>query len=145
MTQINNLTAVDALSGGDAVPIWSSAQGDTRRTSMTTIAAYIAEQTATLPPVRQYAAPVTGATVTVGQPNPTWLVLTGTGTLADLTISLGLDPADLQEVTVSATGQVTALTVTGTVPVLNAPTSIVAGGFFVMKFDGATPAWRRIG
>jgi hypothetical protein len=145
MTNINQLTAVDTLSGGDAVPIWSQGQGDTRRTSMTTIAAYIAEQTATLPPVRQYAAPVTGATVTVGQPNPTWLVLTGTGTLADLTISLGLDPADLQEVTVSATGQITALTVSGTAPVLNAPTSIVAGGWFSMRYDAATPAWRRVG
>jgi hypothetical protein len=145
MTNINQLTAVDTLSGADAVPIWSQGQGDTRRTSMTTIAAYVAEQSATLPQVRQYAAPVTGATVTVGQPNPTWLVLTGSGTIASLTIALGSDPADLQEVTVSATGEVTTMTVSGTAPVIGAPSTIAPGGWFSMRYDAATPAWRRVG
>jgi hypothetical protein len=44
MTTINQLSAVDSLSDGDNFPVYSNAQGDTRRASMTTLAEYIDAQ-----------------------------------------------------------------------------------------------------
>lgn len=41
MSTINQLSAVDSLQGGDNLPLYSNAQGDTRRASMTTLAEYI--------------------------------------------------------------------------------------------------------
>lgn len=39
MTEINRLSAVDEVEGGDAFPLFSSAQGDARKASFTTIIA----------------------------------------------------------------------------------------------------------
>jgi hypothetical protein len=41
MTTINQLSAVDSLSGGDAVPVYAQAQGDARRFSLTTLVSYL--------------------------------------------------------------------------------------------------------
>ena len=41
MPTINQLTAVDSLSAGDAVPVYSQAQGDARRFSLTTLVSYL--------------------------------------------------------------------------------------------------------
>ena len=41
MTTINKLTAVDAVTGADAIPIYSSANGDARKSSITTLLTYI--------------------------------------------------------------------------------------------------------
>ena len=42
MPTINQLTAVDAVTGADAIPLYSSAQGDARRASATTLAGFMA-------------------------------------------------------------------------------------------------------
>lgn len=41
MPTINQLTAVDTLAAGDAVPVYSQAQGDARRFSLTTLVSYL--------------------------------------------------------------------------------------------------------
>ena len=41
MATINQLSAVDAVTGGDNLPLYSPAQGDARRASLTTILAWI--------------------------------------------------------------------------------------------------------
>lgn len=41
MPTINQLSAVDSLSAGDQVPVYSSSQGDARRFSLTTLIAYL--------------------------------------------------------------------------------------------------------
>lgn len=41
MATINQLSAVDTVTGGDNVPIFSPAQGDARRASFTTILAWV--------------------------------------------------------------------------------------------------------
>jgi hypothetical protein len=41
MPTINQLTAVDAVQAGDLIPIFSQANGDARKTSLTTLAAFI--------------------------------------------------------------------------------------------------------
>lgn len=41
MPTINQLTAVDTLAAGDAVPVYSQAQGDARRFSLTVLVSYL--------------------------------------------------------------------------------------------------------
>lgn len=41
MPTINQLSAVDSLSAGDQVPLYSAAQGDGRKFSLTTLVAYL--------------------------------------------------------------------------------------------------------
>jgi hypothetical protein len=47
MTTINKLSAVDSVVAADQVPIYSSANGDARKASITVLAAYLAEVLAT--------------------------------------------------------------------------------------------------
>lgn len=42
MASINQLSAVDTLAAGDAVPVYSQAQGDARRFSLTTLVSFLA-------------------------------------------------------------------------------------------------------
>lgn len=41
MTQINQLTAVTSLTAGDQLPVWATSQGDTRKSSLTTLVAFL--------------------------------------------------------------------------------------------------------
>jgi len=41
MTNINQLSSIDILSGGDLVPVWATNNGDTRKSSLTLLASYI--------------------------------------------------------------------------------------------------------
>lgn len=41
MTTINQLSAVDSLSAGDQVPLYSAAQGDARKFSLTTLVSFL--------------------------------------------------------------------------------------------------------
>lgn len=41
MATINQLSAVDAVTAGDQVPLWSSSQGDSRKFSLTTLVTFL--------------------------------------------------------------------------------------------------------
>lgn len=41
MATINQLSAVDTLQGGDQIPVYDQSNGDARKTSLTTLAAFI--------------------------------------------------------------------------------------------------------
>ena len=41
MATINQLSSVDSLQGGDQIPIYDQSNGDARKTSLTTLAAFI--------------------------------------------------------------------------------------------------------
>lgn len=42
MATINQLSAVDTLAAGDSVPVYAASQGDARRSSLTTLVAFLA-------------------------------------------------------------------------------------------------------
>lgn len=151
MTTINQLSTSSALAAGDLVALWSSANGDTRKSSLTALAAFLTTLgSASGGQVTQYSAPTTtGFTATITNSDASaYLILTPTGTLAAGTILL---PAlascvDGQTVTVTCTQIVTALTVDGNGSTVNgAPTTLAANAFFTLKFDGVMDAWYRIG
>jgi hypothetical protein len=148
MTNINQLSSMDSLSGGDLLAVWATSNGDTRKSSLTLLTSYMQTNLA-LPGslATQYAAPsATGFSVTVAL-GDTWLLLTPTATFAAGTIVLPSAPTDKSEVSVNCTQIVTALTVSGAGrTVTGAPTTLAAAnGFFTMRFDAATNAWYRVG
>lgn len=131
--------------------IWSTANGDTRKVSLTTLAAFLSTLGSTSGgQVTQYSAPAaTGFVATIENSSASaYLILTPTGTFAAGAILL---PAlasctDGQTVTVTCTQIVTALTVSGNGATVNgAPTTLAANGFFTLKFDGVLNVWYRIG
>lgn len=146
MTSINKLSSLDTLTGGDLLAVWATNNGDTRKSSLTTLVAYL-QGALSLPGAlsTQYAAPsASGFTVTVAQ-NNTWLLLTPTGTFAAGAIVLPSAPTDKSEVSINCTQIVTSLTVSaGGTTVTGAPTTLAANGFFTMRFDAATAAWYRV-
>tara|TARA_R110000744_G_scaffold250279_1_gene366451 strand:- start:654 stop:1094 length:441 start_codon:yes stop_codon:yes gene_type:complete len=146
MANINQLSTINTLQGGDLMPVWSTNNGDSRKASMTTLTTYM-QSALTLPGAlaTQYAAPSsTGFSVTVST-GDTWLLLTPTGTLSGGTIVLPTGTADKSEVSVNCTQIVTSLSVTSGNTVTGAPTTLAANDFFTMRYDAATAAWYRVG
>lgn len=147
MTNINQLSSMDSLSGGDLLAVWATSNGDTRKSSLTLLTSYMQTNLA-LPGslATQYAAPsATGFSVTVSAAN-TWLLLTPTGAFAAGTIVLPTSATDKSEVSVNCTQTVSALTVSaGGTTVTGAPAALTANGFLTMRFDAATNAWYRVG
>jgi hypothetical protein len=153
MSQINQLTAQDTLSAGDQIPIYSNGNGDTRRVSASALAAFMQSQLDTNGSfATQYAAPnATAFNVQVAPPvagSPVFLLLTPTGAFAAGTITLPAQAnmQDGQEVLVSCTQAVTALTVAGNGSTVNgAPTTLAANSFFRLRYDGVFKAFYRVG
>jgi hypothetical protein len=76
------------------------------------------------------------------------LIVTPAATLATGTILLpaSTGTADKQLVTVTTSQEITGLTVDGNgATVVGAPTTLVLGGFFALKFDMTTNTWYRVG
>jgi len=154
MSTINELTAVDTVVAADLVPIYSSANGDARKASMTVISALIQTLMSTSGTLEtQYSAPAaTGFSVTI---NPTtdggsvYLLLTPVAGYAAGTIVLPAlaECVDGQEVLVSSTQAVTTLTVNknGATAANGAPTTLTANSFFRLRYDGIFQSWYRIG
>jgi len=102
--------------------------------------------------VTQYAAPAaTGFTVLVAPPDSgdsMFLLLTPNAGYAAGTITLpaAATCVDGQELLVTTTQLVTALTVGGNGSTVNgAPTTLAANAFFRLRFDGVFKAWYRVG
>ncbi len=151
MTAINQLNAADQLSGSDLLPLYSQANGDARKISLTNFLNWLeSQQIATQDnKVTQYAAPLTASTVLLrDDQNSVWLVLTPAGTIADLTLKLPLvaNCIDRQEILVNSTQIVTALTIGANgSSVIGAPTALTANSFFRLRWDAVMKTWYRVG
>ncbi len=151
MTTINQLSAVDSVTGADQVPIYSSSNGDARKASMTVIAEFIQTLiTSTDDLLTQYAAPSASPfTVAIEDgPDSVWLILTPTGVMANGTITLPAvaNCVDKQQVLCNTTQAVTNLIVSGNgATVTGEPSTLAQDAFFRMRFDGVTQGWYRTG
>jgi len=144
MTNINQLSSMDTLSGGDLLAVWAQNNGDTRKAAMSLVASYV---TGTIElPVdisrSQYAAPsATGFSVAITSAN-TWLVLNPTNAFAAGTIVLPAGVPDLSMVSIVTTQAITALTVsTSGAAIVGAPTTAAANTAFTMRYDAVTNSW----
>jgi len=145
--QINRLTSATELSLSDLIPLWSASDQDTRKATFGALLTLMQDNltlpTATL--AQQFAAPATGETVVV-ETGDSWLLLTPSGTLATLTVTLPTDRTDGQIVRVTSSQILTALTVGGAGTTVNgAPTAMTANGFFTMAYSATLNVWQRIG
>lgn len=141
------------LTEASQVPFYDTTNGADRRGSISQLAALLQDLlTPCVGLITQYSAPTaTGFSVLI---NPAvdggsvFLLLTPTGAFAAGTITLPAQAEciDGQELLVSCTQVVTALTVAGNGSTVNgAPASLAANGFFRLRFDGVFKAWHRVG
>lgn len=100
----------------------------------------------------QYLAPsLTGFIAVVSPPltgGDVWLQLRPTATFAggNVTLPAPVNSVDGQKVLVTTTQTITALTVSGNGATVNgAPTTLAAGGYFELRFDGIFGDWNRVG
>ena len=151
MPTINQLSSVDAVVSSDQIPVYSSENGDARKASLAVIAKYLATQVTSVDNMitRYFAPSATGFTATITDgPNSIWLVLTPTAGFAAGTIKLPTmtNCVDRQEILVNTKQAVTALTINGNgATVTGAPTTLAAGAYFKLRFDGVTDTWYRVG
>ena len=92
----------------------------------------------------QTEAPTTGATVTASSARHLWLVINPAGTIAALTINFAGSPSSGDEVTISATQIVTAVTM-GNGTVVGAVTSLAVGSFARYVYHTSLAEWIRTG
>lgn len=158
MSRIIDLTALDSLAASDNLPVYSSANGDARRASLTTLLAYLQDNLSLSGSsfATQYSAPATGATVTIGSSatdadgsENVHLILTPAGTIAALTLKLPIstDLVDKQEILINCTQIVTTLTwnANGAGDIVGEPTTLAANAFLRLKWDAVTTNWYRVG
>jgi len=151
MPTINQLNAADQVSGSDLLALFSQANGDARKISLTNFMNWLAsQQLATADnKVTQYAAPMTGATVLLTDTqNSVWLLLTPSGTLAAATLKLPLvsNVLDRTEILVNSTRVITALTLDANgAAIVGGPSALTANGFFLLRFDAVMKTWYRVG
>lgn len=151
MPQINQLAAVDQVQSGDQVPIYSAANGDARKASLSLLKTFFQEGiTAADDKITQFAAPsATAFSIQVNNDvDSVWLVLTPTAGFAEGTLVLPAvaNCVDRQEVLVNCTQAVTTLTVSGNgSTVTGAPTTLAANAFFRLRFTAVTKTWYRVG
>jgi len=149
--QINQLDRATTLNSGDLVVIFSTSNGDARAAAMSVLLDFV-QQNTTQPgnDMTQYASPnasgfnITIAPVTTGE--NVYLLLTPTAGFAAGTITLPAltSSVDGQQVLVSCTQAVTALTVAGNGATVNgAPTTLAANAFFRLRFDHINNSWYR--
>jgi hypothetical protein len=153
MSAIDKLSKVTTLSGADLVALFSSSAGSDVAATLATLATYLQTLLTTGAGfITQYAAPsATGFSVTIApveNGGSVYLNLTPVAGYAAGTITL---PAvatcqDGQEVLVSSTNSVTTLTIAANgSSVTGGPTTLAAGAFFRLRFDGVFKTWARVG
>lgn len=153
MSSINRLSTVDSLQLTDLLAIYSQSLGNDAAATLTTLVAFLQGQlTADDELITQYASPnASGFNVTISPPvsgTSVWLILTALAVYAAGTITL---PAlatcvDNQEVLVTSTQALTALTVAGNGATVNgAPTTLAANAFFRLRFNQVNASWYRVG
>lgn len=155
MSSIDKLSRVSSsdMNGGDLLALFSSVLGNDAATPLSALLSWLQSQlTAAGAFQTQYAAPnATGFAVGIAPlqaGSSVYLLLTPAAGYAAGTITLPQSTycVDGQEVLVSCTQAVTALTISGNGATVNgAPTTLAANSFFRLRFDGVFQAWYRIG
>jgi hypothetical protein len=153
MSAIDKLSKVSTLSDSDLVALFSASAGTDVTATLATLAAYLQTLLAAGSElITQYAAPnATGFSVSIVPPengSSVYLTLTPVAGYAAGTIVLPVLAACQhgQEVLVSTTNAVTTLTINANgSSVIGGPSTLAAGGFFRLRFDGVYKTWSRVG
>jgi hypothetical protein len=144
MAAINNLPS-RAITAGDMLPFFSTANGEDSKTSATQFNELMQALLTSAGSITQYAAPsATGFSVTINPPTAggsVYLLLTPTAGFAAGTIVLPTPPADRQEVAVVTTQAISTLTVSGNgATVTGSPSTLAANATFKLRYNAAGAA-----
>lgn len=143
MTTISELTGATAVTASTQF-VGTDNQSDYRY-PVSLLVAYLQGALTTTARKDAYS-PTTGQTIIVTFNGPdVWLPITPVGTIAALTITIAGTPTDGQELLISASQEITALTMNAQVgaSLQGAPTTLAANGFARLRYDGTV--WRRVG
>lgn len=140
MTTINRLTTTN-VSGSDQLPVYSTANSDARRITVTALADYLSDLFSATAQVTQYFMPTaSGQSVTVSsQGVNTRLIVQPSTNLATMTVVLDPRPVDRETFVFTTTQGIAALTLNGTT--LGAPTTVPANSGFALQYDALTKKW----
>lgn len=153
MPSIDELSRAGAIGDADELALFSKANGSTRKVTAPQLADYVLEHIEGVPDETIYSLTTDGNSFTVAVLPTTpggsaWAQITLSAPAPVGTIILpGVDDrAPGQEVLVTCTQAVSALTVNGSgATVRGAPTALAANGFFRLRFDAVSSTWFRIG
>ena len=146
MPTINQLPSASTLSSSDQLPVYSSSNGDARKASLSALLAWF-RSTFASPDFEAVLEAPTGSGFNIQLAASTeslWLIANPTGAFAAGTITLPpvADCFDGQEIIVTCSQAVTALTVDGNVAtVLGEPSGLGTGGFFALRFRESQSTW----
>lgn len=146
MPYINQLPALDQLSGGDQLPVYSPVNGDARRVSITALLDFFQGNFADPNYLTIINAPTnSGFNLQLGaQTQSLFLILNPSGAFAAGTITLPPVAScfDGQEILVASSQSIAALTVAGNgATLVGAPGALGIGGFFTIRFNRLQSAW----
>jgi len=150
MAQINQLSGISQVSGGDQLPIYVPNNGDARRVSITQLLQYFQQTFASPTLATNLYVPGTGFNITVPTPvsNDQWMLLQPAGTLATGTITLPLNTGvpDGTTVLITTTQEITSLTIAlnGASAIYGGVTSLAAGTATAIRFYQPTNSWYQI-
>lgn len=151
MPEINQLTAVDEVFAGDAIPLYSAANGDARKASLAVIRDFIQDNLdLNVDLTHQYAAPsATGFTVTLTDNGESkWLILTPDADYAAGTIVFPsvANAVDDQDILITTTKAVNTLTLNGNgSTVVGGPTNLNANTSVRFRYDTVLDRWYAVG
>lgn len=150
MTTIPNLSATDVIVAGDQFVTFKLTNGDNRKVAASVLLAYMQDNLILPSFTTQYVSPsITGETIFVtGSGMDIYLLLTPTDGFATMVIVMPLLSTliDKQEVLITSSKQITALTISPNgATVCGEPSSMIADGFFKMRYDSINTTWRRVG
>jgi hypothetical protein len=150
MANINQLSGLSQLSGGDLIPVYVPNNGDARKVSVTQLLQYFQQTFASPTLATSLFTPGTGFNVAVPTPvaQQQWMLIQPAGTLAAGTVTLPMNTQtpDGTEVLVTTTQQITAFTLApnGATQLYGVPTTLAAQDNFRVRFVQATNSWYRI-
>lgn len=150
MTTIPNLSATDIIVSSDQFVTFKLSNGDNRKVAASVLLAYMQENLLLPSFTTQYASPtISGETIQVtGSGADIYLMLTPTDGFDTMVIVFPLLATllDRQEILITSSKQVTALTISpnGAI-IVGEPSSITSDGFFKMRYDAVNTTWRRVG
>ena len=145
MPTISQLSAVTSLAAGDNIVVQSAANNDARKASLSVLLAFIEANFASPDFDVTISSPIAGFNQQLATSTSSiWLILTPAGTLATGTVTLPpvADLFDGQEVLVTSSQVITALTVAGNgATVSGAPSALAANGFFRLRYNTLLTTW----
>jgi hypothetical protein len=150
MANINQLSGLSQLSGGDLIPVYVPNNGDARKVSVTQLLQYFQQTFASPTLATSLFTPGTGFNVAVPTPvaQQQWMLIQPAGTLAAGTVTLPMNTQtpDGTEVLVTTTQQITSFTLApnGATQLYGVPTTLAAQDNFRVRFVQATNSWYKI-